>query len=186
MKPLRYPWIAAGILFAGATIWINYEVKVKLQGGAKNGSVRQLGEIKVGEPAPAFAAQDLASQTVRLGDDRGQKVTLIDFWATWCAPCKMALPGLQSVFDDFKARGVEVLSVDEGESAAQAGSYIKAKAYGFHVLLDPESAIGASYGVTGIPTLVVVDQAGIVRWIRIGYTPDDAPLRKVLEKLVRK
>ena len=186
MKPLPSAWIAAGILCAGATVCINYEVMVKLQGGEKSGSVRQLGAIKVGQPAPDFTAQDLAGQTVKLGEDRGQKVTVVDFWATWCGPCKMSMPGLQAVLDNFKGQGVEVLSVNEGESPEQAGSYIKSKAYGFHVLLDPDSAIGASYGVTGIPTLVVVDQAGIVRWIRIGYTPDDAPLRKVLEKLVRK
>jgi peroxiredoxin len=177
--------MAAGLLFAGATVWINYEVKVKLQGANKSGSVRQLGQIKVGEPAPDFSAQDLANEAVKLADYRGQKVVLIDFWATWCGPCKMSMPGLQSVLDDFKSRGVEVLSVNEGESAAQADRYIKSKAYGFRVLLDPDSAIGASYGVTGIPTLVAVDRAGIVRWIRVGYTPDDAPLRKMLEKLVK-
>jgi len=186
MKPLPPAWIAAGLLFAGATVWINYEVKVKIQSEDKSGTVREMGQIKVGQPAPDFSAQDLSNRTVNLADYRGQKVVLVDFWATWCGPCKMAMPGLQSVLDDFKARGVEVLSINQGESAAQAGGYIKSKAYGFHVLLDPDSAIGASYGVTGIPTLVAVDKEGVVRWIKIGYSPDDAPLRRMLEKLVKK
>jgi len=186
MKPLPYAWIAAGILFAGATIWINYEVKVNIQSEGKSGTVRELGQIKVGQPAPDFSAQDLANQTVSLADYRGQKVVLVDFWATWCGPCKMAMPGLQAMQDEFKGRGLEILSVNQGESAEQAGDFIKKKAYGFHVLLDPDSAIGAKYGVAGIPTLVAVDKEGVVRWIRVGYTPDEAPLRKILERLVRK
>jgi peroxiredoxin len=186
MKPLPSAWIAAGILFAGATVWINYEVKVKLQPQEKSGAVRELGQIKVGRAAPDFSAQDLSNQTVHLADYRGQKVVLIDFWATWCPPCRMSMPGLQAVLDDFKGRGVEVLSVNQGESAEQAGDFIKRKAYGFHVLLDPDSAIGAQYGVTGIPTLVAVDQEGIVRSIRVGYSPEEESLRKLLEKLVKK
>jgi peroxiredoxin len=185
MKPLSPAWIAAGILFAGATVWINYEVKVKLQPDEKSGAVRELGRIRVGEPAPDFSARDLSRQTVSLSDYRGRKVVLVDFWATWCGPCKLAMPGLQSRLDEFRARGLEVLSVDQGETAEAAGDFIRRKAYGFHVLLDPDSSIGARYGVTAIPTLVAVDKQGIVRSIRVGYSPDESSLRQLLEQLVR-
>jgi len=185
MSPRSFAWIAAGMIFAGATLWINYEVKVNLQAGTAAGATRELGNLKVGQPAPDFSAPDLAGQTVSLSDYRGQKVVLLDFWATWCGPCKMAMPGLQSLQDDFKKRGLEILSLNEGESAEQAGNFIKKKGYGFHVLLDASSAIGASYGVRGIPTLVV-DKQGLVRWIRVGYSPDDSDLRRVLEPLFQK
>jgi cytochrome c biogenesis protein CcmG, thiol:disulfide interchange protein DsbE len=174
------------MVFAGATVWINYEVKVNLQGGGSNGSVRELGDLRVGQPAPDFSAPDLTGHPVKLADDRGQKVTLIDFWATWCGPCKMAMPGLQTLQDDFKARDLEILSVNEGESSEQAGAFMKKKGYGFHVLLDADASIGARYGVRGIPTLVVVDKKGVVRWIRVGYSPDDSDLRRVLEPLLGK
>ena len=96
------------------------------------------------------------------------------------------MPGLQSVLDDFKGRGLEILSVNEGESSELAGDFMKKKGYGFHVLLDAGSATGAKYGIRGIPTLVAVDKQGVVRWIRVGYRPDDADLRLELDRLMRK
>ncbi len=183
MTPRTLGWIAAGIVFAGATVWINYEVKVHLQ-GRSDGATQQLGNIQVGQPAPPFSAPDLTGQTVSLADYRGRKTVVLDFWATWCGPCKMAMPGLQQVLDDYKGRGLEILSLNEGESAEQAGSFIKRKGYGFHVLLDRDSAIGARYGVRGIPTVVVVDREGIVRWIQVGYLPSDEALRRALEPLL--
>ena len=178
--------MVVGLLFAGATVWINYEVKVNIQSAGTDGATRELGHIKVGQPAPEFTAPDLTNQAISLSGYRGKKIVLLDFWATWCGPCKMAMPGLQSLLDDYKSRGLEVLSLNEGESAEQAESFMKRKAYGFHVVLDADSAIGASYGVRGIPTLVVVDKNGIVRWIRVGYSPSDSDLRRVIEPLLGK
>jgi peroxiredoxin len=186
MIPRSFAWIAAGTIFAGATVWINYEVKINIQAANADGTNRELGNIKVGQPAPDFSAPDLAGRAVNLSDYRGQKVVLLDFWATWCGPCKMAMPGLQSLRDEFKSRGLEILSLNEGESSQQAGDFMNKKGYGFHVLLDAGSAIGASYGVRGIPTVVAVDKKGVVRWIRVGYSPDDSDLRRALEPLLEK
>jgi peroxiredoxin len=186
VKPRPYAWITSGILFAAATVWINYEVKVKIQSGSADGATQQLGSIRVGEPAPVFSAEDVAGETVGLGDFRGQKVVLVDFWATWCGPCRMAMPGLQSLLNDFKDRGLEILSINQGESAEQAAAFMKKKGYGFHVLLDPDSSIASRYFVRGIPTVLVVDKEGIVQWIRVGYSPNDSDLRRLLERLVKK
>ena len=185
MKSHPYVWIASGILFAAATVWINYKVKVNIQLASAGGTIRQLGKIKVGQPAPEFSAQDLGGQTVSLSDYRGKKVVLVDFWATWCGPCRMSMPGLQSLQDDFQRRGLETLSVNQRESAEQAGEFMKKKGYGFHVLLDPDSAIATQYSVRGIPTLLAVDKEGVVQWIQLGYSPVDSELRRVLEKLVK-
>src|SRR5206468_1281334 len=162
----------------------NYEVKINIQAASAEGTSREMGNIKVGQPAPDFAAPDLTGRAVNLSDYHGQKVVLIDFWATWCGPCKMAMPGLQSLQEEFKNHGLEILSLNEGESSQQAGDFMQKKGYDFHVLLDTGSAIGTSYGVRGIPTLVVVDKKGVVRWIRVGYSPDDSDLRRVLEPLL--
>ena len=185
VKSPPYVWIASGILFAAATVWIKYEVKVNIQSASAGSAARQLGNIEVGQPAPEFSARDLAGQTVNLSDYHGQKVVLVDFWATWCGPCRMAMPGLQSLQDDFKDRGLEILSINQRESAEQVGDFIKKKGYGFHVLLDPDSAVAAKYAVRGIPTLVAVDKKGVVRWIRAGYSPGDSDLRRVLEGLIK-
>jgi peroxiredoxin len=185
VKTPSYVWIACGIVFAVATVWINYEVKVNIQSAPAGRATRQLGNIEVGQTAPEFSAQDLVGRTVSLSDYRGHKVVLIDFWATWCGPCRMAMPGLQGIQDDFKDRGLEVLSVNLRESAEQAGDFVKKKGYGFHVLLDPDSAIAGKYSVSGIPTLLAVDKKGVVRWIRVGYSPGDSDLRRVLEGLIK-
>ena len=138
MKPLPYVWIAAGILFLGATVWINYEVKVDLQAASQGGATRELGEIRVGQQAPYFSTQDPAGQTVSLADFRGHKVVVLDFWASWCPPCKMAMPGLQRVQDDFRGRDLEILSINQDESAATATDFMRKKGYSLHVLLDPD------------------------------------------------
>ena len=184
MKPLPYAWITAGILFAGATVWINYEVKINIQAARESGSTGQLGNIKAGQPAPDFSAQDLSGRTVTLAEYRGQKVVVLDFWATWCGPCRMAMPGLQAVQEKFKGRGLEILSINQGEAPAVAGNFMKKRGYDFHVLLDPDSTIGAKYAVRGIPTMVAVDKAGVVRWIRVGYLPDDGDLKLMVERLI--
>jgi peroxiredoxin len=186
MNRSRSLWWTAGIIFAAATVWINYEVKVHVQtpAGATRAGQSKLGKIAVGQPAPDFSAPDLTGRTVKLSDYRGQKVLLIDFWATWCGPCRMAMPELQTMLNEFGGRGLEILSVNQGESAGQAGAFMKKKGYGFHVLLDADSAIATSYDVRGIPTVVAVDRRGIVRWIGVGYTPGDIELKESLERIL--
>src|SRR5258707_3798934 len=115
---------AALTVFAAATLWINYEVKVNVQGGHGSGSVREMGNVKQGQPAPDFTAFDLSSNTVSLASYRGQKVVLLDFWATWCGPCRMAMVGLQGLQEKFKDRGFEMLSVNQGEPASQVSQFI--------------------------------------------------------------
>jgi len=181
----RIGWMIGGLLFAAASIWIHYEVKVVGPRGGRSGTLQQLGQIKVGEPAPDFAARDLADREVTLAALRGQKVVLLDFWATWCGPCRAAMPSLEALHNDFKDRGLEVLCVNQGEDREQVQHFIKRKAYTFPVLLDPETAIGDTFGVRAIPTQVVVDKRGAVRWIHVGFAGEDAELRKLLERLTQ-
>ncbi len=77
--PVKLPrnfWIASGVLFAAATVWINYEVKVNIQSASASGTTAQLGNIDVGQVAPEFSARDLAGRTVNLADYRGQQAVL--------------------------------------------------------------------------------------------------------------
>ncbi|MGA2246756.1 MAG: TlpA disulfide reductase family protein [Verrucomicrobiota bacterium] len=176
--------VAGLILFAAATVWINYKVKGDVQGGRGGGAVREMGSVKFGQPAPDFSALDLSNRMVSLADYRGRKVVLLDFWATSCSPCRMETVGLQTLQDKFNAARFEVLSLNQQEAADQVSQFIHRKQYGFHVLLD-NGAVSGKYGVRGIPTLVLVDTNGIVQWLQVGYSADDDDLRKKIEDLTR-
>jgi peroxiredoxin len=180
----KFFWIVAGVLFAAASIAINYEVKFTMHHQGV-GSVQQLGDVKVGQPAPDFTLQDLSSHPVTLSSDRGQKVVLLDFWATWCGPCRMAMPDLQDLADKFKDHGFEILSVNQGESADQVRDFLQRHKYTFHVILDQNQAVGSQYGVQGIPTLVLVDKKGVVQWIRVGYSENEDDLQALVGKLTQ-
>ena len=178
-------WAAAGVLFAIASLAIHYQVKFRMHQGQGGGSVRQMGNLKVGETAPDFSLQDLTNQPVTLSSYRGQKVVLLDFWATWCGPCKMAMPGLQALHEEFKDRGLEILSLNQGETGEQVRNFISRKKYTFHVVLDQDQAVGNKYGVRGIPTLVVVDKRGLVQWLHVGYSEDTSDLHQLLQRLLQ-
>ena len=184
MKLPKIAWISLGVLLALASIAIHYEVKIGLH-QQHGGSVREMGNVKVGQPAPDFSLPDLSTNTITLNSYRGQKAVLMDFWATWCGPCRMAMPGLQELQDKFKDRGLEILSVNQGETADQAGNFIQRKKYSFHVVLDQDGAVGGKYGVQGIPTLVLVDKKGVVQWLSVGYSENEDELRQLLERLTK-
>jgi peroxiredoxin len=177
--------LIAGLLFAVASVWIHYQVKVESLRSGAGGRTQQLGNLKVGEPAPELKARDLLERDVTLSGLRGHKVVLLDFWATWCGPCRTSMPALQQLHDEFKDRGLEILSVDQGEDREQVQQFVKRKAYSFRVLLDPESEIGASFGVRAIPTQVLVDKLGAVRFIHVGASGSDEELRRLVERLTR-
>ena len=175
----------AGILFALASIKIHYIVKVEM---AINGSgdTGQLANVQVGSESPDFSATDLQGRQVTLSGFRDHKVVVVDFWATWCVPCVMAMPKLQELHEEFKGREVEVLAVNLGEDPDMVRRFVEPKKYTFRVVPDQKRIIGNRFGVRAIPALVVIDADGRIEWIRVGYNPDRADeLRPVVERLTR-
>ncbi|MDH5763410.1 MAG: TlpA family protein disulfide reductase [Nitrospinota bacterium] len=118
--------------------------------------------------APSFKLPSLSGGTVDLKSYRG-KVVFINFWATWCATCKVEMPSMQKVYDQFKDKGLEMLtiSVDKDQSLIQP--FMEEYKLTFPVLLDPESEVAKkNYKTTGVPETFIVNKHGIIVHKAIG------------------
>jgi peroxiredoxin len=119
---------------------------------------------EVGAQAPDFTALTPQGETVSLNDLRGQ-VVLINFWATWCAPCRVEMPAIQA---RYNRGGFTVLAVDFDESAELVQAFVDDLGLSFPALLDPGGEIQNLYRVRGYPTSFFVDADGVIRVFHIG------------------
>ena len=129
--------------------------------------------LPAGSRAPAFSTTTLQGKPLSLASLRG-KVVLLDYWATWCGPCRMATPTLQALHKQFARQGLRVvgLSVDRADSVAQVKPFVKA--FGMTYLVSASPALNGraaqAYHVRGIPSQYLIDKKGIVRWSQSGYS----------------
>lgn len=128
---------------------------------------------KNGQLAPEFELREANGTVQRLSDFRGRPV-LINFFATWCAPCRTETPGLQQSYEKLKDRGFVILSidVDARESNGKVAAFVDKYGLTFPVALDQSAAVSRRYGVYGIPANFFVDKAGYVRFFSNSVTPE--------------
>jgi len=137
-----------------------------------------------GEPAPDFELKALDGSTVKLSSLKG-KVVVLDFWASWCPPCRQEMPELEQLWQNVKDKNVIIFGVNQRESAEVAGQAADSFGVTFPIVLDSNGATGNAYGVSGIPTLVIIDGAGVVRGRHVGYRPGiGEQLEEEIEKLL--
>ncbi|MCE2881931.1 MAG: TlpA family protein disulfide reductase [Planctomycetaceae bacterium] len=143
-------------------------------------------KVKEGDAAPDFALKDLAGAEVTLASLKG-KVVLLDFWATWCGPCKMAMPTIQKLHDEYKDKGVVVLGVNTWEQQPDAArKYIEQKKFTYGCRFSGD-ALAEAYGVPGIPTLVVIGKDGKVAMAEVGLADSSGDsLRKAIDAALAK
>ena len=120
-----------------------------------------------GEKAIDFTLTDLDGKTVSLSDYRGKNVYL-NFFATWCPPCRAEMPDIEKMYQKYKDKDFVVLAVDLGEDSDTVKSFIKENGYSFRVLLDSDQSVGQQYATTAIPVSVFIDKNGNVLAKRVG------------------
>lgn len=113
-------------------------------------------------------------------DFKGQ-VVVVDFWATWCLPCRVQAQALEPVVRDLKGRGVQFLGASVGEDPGTVREFLKSKPAPYPTLVDPEDQISVRLNIQALPTLMVVDKAGKVAYFKAGLT-DGETLRKLIKK----
>ncbi len=118
--------------------------------------------------APDFSLLDRNGQKVTLSELRGQ-VVLINFWATWCAPCRREMPLLEQIYQRYEPLGVTLLGVNVEEGPREAEVFLKETPVTFPVLFDTENVVSKLYSVEAMPTTVLVDRQGNIRFVHYGY-----------------
>ncbi|MFH1032723.1 MAG: redoxin domain-containing protein [Chloroflexota bacterium] len=118
--------------------------------------------IRKGNLAPDFQLQSLDGNTVSLSGLRGKPV-LLNFWATWCPPCRKEMPYLQQIYNDWTSKGLVLLEIDVGETPATVNEFMKNNNLSMPVLLDVQKEVTRKYGIGAIPTTFFIDIDGIIQ-----------------------
>lgn len=126
----------------------------------------------IGKPAPAIKLDLLDGGTFDLSTHKGKDIVILDFWATWCGPCRSAMPVLSKLAEDYKDKDVKYFAVDLRESPQEIKEFLKKEDLEIQVPLDRDGEVAKSYGVRGIPTMVLIDKEGMVRDYHIGFSPN--------------
>jgi peroxiredoxin len=137
---------------------------------------------EIGKAAPGFRLTDIDGQSISLSDFRGEPV-LLNFWATWCGPCRMEMPYIQEVYDERSEPGLVILAINIGESLTTVEEFMRDYNLSFPVLLDLEGNVAEKYNIRGIPTTYFIDSDGIIRDIMIGAFRSVAEIEDILSRV---
>lgn len=138
--------------------------------------------VLVGQPAPDFQLTGLDGQPHHLQDYLGKPI-LLNFWATWCGPCRREMPLLQKTAAEFQPNALLLIGVDQGENAATVSAYVKELGITFPILLDEQLEATEKYRVIGLPTSFFIDTHGIIRSKNVGVLSDET-LQDHLDRLM--
>jgi cytochrome c biogenesis protein CcmG/thiol:disulfide interchange protein DsbE len=120
-------------------------------------------------PAPAVELHRADGTAVRPSDYRG-KVLLIDFWASWCVPCKASFPALDALYQRDRDRGLVVLAINLDEERKAADAFLASRPHVMPIVFDPRGESAEAFRIRGMPSSVVIDRAGNIRFTHIGYS----------------
>ena len=121
-------------------------------------------------PAPDFALKTLSGENTRLSEHRGE-VVMINFWASWCAPCRQEMPLLDELYKQYQPLGFTILGVNVEQDNHKALAMLDDIPVSFPVLFDTQSTVSKLYNVVAMPTSIIIDRDGNMRYLHHGYKP---------------
>jgi peroxiredoxin len=187
-------WIIVGVILLVAVSLISlylYTLSVKMKKVEEErykGFFSSLGIQKINPPVKAkdFTLEDLEVSAVNLKDFQG-KVVFLNFWATWCPPCRVEMPAMEKLWQKFKQEEFVILAVDLGEGKEKVSSFVEKNGYTFPVLLDSMGAVANTYGIRAIPTTYLLDSEGRMVGKALGARDwASADAFKLIEQLLSK
>ncbi len=153
--------------------------------GGGDDSDQTTGEGLLGQAAPDFALLSNTGETVRLSDQPG-KVVMLNFWASWCGPCRKEMPLLDAMYQRYRAAGFILYGVNVEEDNRDANKLIQELGVSHPILFDPTSAASSLYSIDAMPTTIVIDKKGEIRFVNRGYKAgDENKYRDQIRELIR-
>ena len=139
----------------------------------------------VGFRAPDFTAQTLKGRPVSLGQQRG-KIVMLNFWATWCLPCRVEMPWMQQLYDRFGGEDFEILAISGGEPEEVVHPFVDELGVKFPILLDRDFGIHKRYQVMAIPSTYLIDRDGVITHRFFGAVEWEQPeYQQLIAQLIR-
>lgn len=145
----------------------------------------------VGHRAPDFTLRDPEGRSVQLSRVLKEKAVFLNFWATWCPPCREEMPTMERAYRDYKPRGLEILAVSldaggEAAVAAKVKEFMSGLKLSFPALLDPQGDVVRAYRLRGLPMSFLIDRQGVIRAAEIGFRDWASPeSRRKLEEILK-
>ncbi|ALA57144.1 peroxiredoxin family protein [Nitrospira moscoviensis] len=184
MKPALYLSL---LLMMVVTDWNLSAGWLQARAAERQGSaVADRGVVKVGDEAPNFQLRDLAGNLVSLSQLRG-KIVLLNFWATWCGPCRVEMPAMEQLYRAFPRKEFEILAVStDPQGAAVTRPFQQKMGFTFPILHDSEYRVGLAYGARTLPMTFMVDRQGVIRQKIFGARDWDSPeARELIQTLMK-
>jgi peroxiredoxin len=140
--------------------------------------------VALATAAPDFTLRSSNGPNLRLQEQRG-RVVMVNFWATWCGPCRQEMPQLSRLYDKYRSAGFTLLGVSVDDDARHASDVASRLGLNFPVLLDSDKAVSKAYDLSTMPTTYLIDRDGRVRYIHKGYVAgtEEAYEREIRELL---
>jgi len=148
-------------------------------------SVSAMAKPTLGEESLDFTLKSRDGSNIKLSEQRGN-IVLVNFWASWCGPCREELPAFESLYQEYKDLGVEILAINVDDEAEKANVLLNDIEVSFPVLFDTSGEVSQLYDVSAMPTTALIDSDGNIRFLHSGYrTGDEKKYKKAIKMLMK-